>query len=194
MVTRFWWVRHGPTHEATFAGWRNVPADLSDIAALTRLNVTLPSEAMLISSDLSRAITTADTLEGRGRRRLPHDANLREFNFGAWEGLRFDAVATRNPELSRAFWEQPGSISAPDGESWNAVTDRVEHAVGKLRQAYPDGDIIAVTHIGVIMSQIGQASPGGAMDALGYKIDTLSITQIEIGPDSRRIVAINHCP
>ena len=39
-VTRFWWVRHGPTHEKAFTGWRDVPADLSDSAALARLDLS----------------------------------------------------------------------------------------------------------------------------------------------------------
>ena len=33
---RLWWVRHGPTHEKAMTGWRDVPADLSDTAAIAR--------------------------------------------------------------------------------------------------------------------------------------------------------------
>ncbi|MEO0677999.1 MAG: histidine phosphatase family protein, partial [Pseudomonadota bacterium] len=44
-MTTFWWVRHGPTHEKAFTGWRDVPADLSDTAALQRLSAFLPSDA-----------------------------------------------------------------------------------------------------------------------------------------------------
>ncbi|MDX5383564.1 MAG: histidine phosphatase family protein, partial [Rhodobacterales bacterium] len=29
-MTRFFWLRHGPTHQKVFTGWRDVPADLSD--------------------------------------------------------------------------------------------------------------------------------------------------------------------
>ena len=47
-------------------GWTDLPADLSDLAALTRLNAHLP-DAPVISSDLSRAVTTADALSPRLR-------------------------------------------------------------------------------------------------------------------------------
>ena len=47
-VTRFWWVRHGPTHEKAFVGWRDVPADLSDHAAIARLDAHLPQGAVLV--------------------------------------------------------------------------------------------------------------------------------------------------
>ena len=51
-MTTWLWVRHGPTHEKTFVGWRDVPADLTDAAQIARLNAHLPQEALLISSDL----------------------------------------------------------------------------------------------------------------------------------------------
>ena len=102
-MTDLYLVRHGPTHQKNFVGWRDVPADLSDTAALSRLSAFLPSDALLISSDLSRARATADAISGN-RNRLPHDARLREFNFGAWDGLHFSEVAQRDPDLSRRFW------------------------------------------------------------------------------------------
>ncbi|MGL6209472.1 MAG: histidine phosphatase family protein, partial [Paracoccaceae bacterium] len=59
-MTRFFWVRHGPTHAKTMVGWTDLPADLSDTAALDRLKATLPQGAVTISSDLIRATATAD--------------------------------------------------------------------------------------------------------------------------------------
>ena len=191
MVTRWWWVRHGPTHEKAFVGWRDVPADLSDTAALARLNAFLPKTALVISSDLSRAVTTADALS-LGRPRLPHDPGLREFNFGAWDGLRFDAVAARDPDLSRRFWEEPGDIAAPDGESWNAVAARVAPVVDRLNGAATD--IIAVAHIGVIMTQIARAAGTDPYQAMSHKIDNLSVTRLEHNSEGWKVRQINHTP
>ncbi|MEJ1993014.1 MAG: phosphoglycerate mutase family protein, partial [Maritimibacter sp.] len=61
-MSRITLVRHGPTHQKNFVGWRDVPADLSDTAALARLSAALPDSAALISSDLIRAIATADAV------------------------------------------------------------------------------------------------------------------------------------
>ena len=33
-MTVWHWVRHAPTHETAFVGWRDVPADLSDRARI----------------------------------------------------------------------------------------------------------------------------------------------------------------
>ena len=69
-MTRLYLVRHGPTHLRAMVGWSDPPADLSDTAALARLSDYLPSEALVVSSDLLRAITTADAIQHQ-RRRLP---------------------------------------------------------------------------------------------------------------------------
>ncbi|MCX8953857.1 histidine phosphatase family protein, partial [Ruegeria sp. NA] len=37
-MTRLHLVRHGPTHAKTMVGWSDLPADLSDTAALRRLH------------------------------------------------------------------------------------------------------------------------------------------------------------
>ena len=100
-MTTWHWVRHGPTHQKTFTGWRDVPADLSDQAALDRLNAYLPDNALVISSDLIRCVETADALQGT-RTRLRHDPSLREFHFGTWEGVGFDTGSDWHPDLSRA--------------------------------------------------------------------------------------------
>ena len=112
-MKRLWWLRHGPTHEKAFCGWRDVPADLSDRARLARLRDFLP-QAPVVSSDLSRARQTADAVAA-GRPRLPDHPDLREFHFGDWDGKTFAEVSERWPDLSRAYWEQPGDIAPPGG-------------------------------------------------------------------------------
>jgi alpha-ribazole phosphatase len=109
-VTRFWLVRHGPTHAKTMVGWTDLPADLSDTAALSRLSAHLP-QAPVISSDLSRAMATADALGPRPR--LPHDPALRELHFGQWETRPFAEIEAETPDLIRAFWDTPGDVARP---------------------------------------------------------------------------------
>jgi len=189
-MTRWHWVRHGPTHQKSFTGWRDVPADLSDVAAIARLNAFLPNDAYVVSSDLSRAVATADVLSG-GRTRLPHDPALREFDFGDWDGQHWTTVAETHPELSRRYWEAPGDVRAPGGESWNDAAARVRDAVEKL--AAFRGDIIVVAHFGVILTQIQRALGCSASDALGHEIEPLSVTVIEDG-NARAPHFINHQP
>jgi broad specificity phosphatase PhoE len=190
-MTRIWWVRHGPTHARGFAGWRDIPADLSDSAALGRLHAHLPGGAVLVSSDLSRAVATADAL-GTGRRRLPHEPALREFHFGDWDGLTWDQVSADWPDLSRAYWETPGEAAPPGGESWNAAAGRVSAAADAL--AAMGGDIVAVAHFGAILTQYARAAGMAPGRALAQRIDTLSVTCLSFDGARWSVLSVNHCP
>ena len=191
-TTRLWWVRHGPTHEKAFTGWRDMPADLSDTAKIARLHDYLPKQAALVSSDLQRARTTADAIE-MGRTRLPHDPHLRELNFGVWDGLHFSKVAEMHPELSRAYWETPGDVKPPEGESWNELQTRLAPKVDALHDS-DHLDIVIVAHMGVIMSQIERALGVTPYEVMSHQIEPLSVTRIVIGPDGWHADAINHQP
>lgn len=193
-MTVWHWIRHGPTHEKTFVGWRDVPADLSDVDQIARLDSHLPRDALLISSDLSRSVTTADTLHRPSRRRLDHDPNLRELDFGVWDGMHFTEVAARDPELSRAYWETPGDIKAPNGESWNETAARVSETVDRLNSIHPNAHIIAVAHFGVILTQLQRALSVSAHAAMAHKIDNLSVTQVTFEAGIWTTEKINHLP
>ncbi len=190
-VTRLWWVRHGPTHEKAFTGWRDVPADLSDIAALARLDAYLPKGAVLVSSDLIRAVATADALAA-GRERLAHDAGLRELHFGDWDGKHWAEVAASHPELSRAYWEDPGTHCPPGGESWNEGLARVSRAVDRLLAAHAGRDVVIVAHFGAILTQVQRARGCSGAEVLAQGIDNLSVTRIDHALGRWSLGAVNH--
>lgn len=183
-------VRHGPTHAKTMVGWSDIPADLSDTDAIARLCNFLP-DAPVVSSDLIRASATADTLVPKVR--LPHDQDLREIHFGDWELRSFAEVEAEDPKTIRAYWETPGDIAPPNGESWNAVRLRVDRAIDGYVQQGLD-DLIVVAHFGVILTQVQRALGIGAYEAFSHRIDNLSVSVIEISPTGWAAKKINHTP
>lgn len=190
-MTRLTWVRHGPTHAKGMVGWRDLPADLSDADLIARLDRALPAEAAVISSDLVRARDTATALQG-ARVRLPDDADLREFHFGAWDGMVFDTISDRDPMLSRAFWETPGDVAAPGGESWNDLAARVDAAVDRLCDAHAGRDLVVVAHFGVILTQVRRALGCTPYEALAYRIDNFSMTETRHTEGRWQAGRINH--
>ncbi|MEM1076203.1 MAG: histidine phosphatase family protein [Pseudomonadota bacterium] len=193
-MTTWHWVRHGPTHAKSFVGWRDVPADLSDHTRINRLRAHLPANAVLVSSDLERARKTADALQHKDHLRVPHDPHLREFHFGAWDGVHFEVVADRHPNVSQQYWERPGDTAAPHGESWNAAAARVETAVRRIGQRFPNMHVIAVAHFGVILTQLQKALGISAYDALSHRIENLSVTEITWQNGAAAVKHINHQP
>ncbi|MEM8851545.1 MAG: histidine phosphatase family protein [Pseudomonadota bacterium] len=169
-MKRLWFVRHGPTHARRMVGWTDLPADLSDVAKIARLAAALPN-APVVSSDLIRAVATADAIQ-EDRRRLPHSAELREFHYGDWEDR---AIADLPEAETRPYFETPGDLRAPNGESWNDVAGRVEAALTRL----PPGDVIVVCHFGVILTQWAKATGQMPAQALAQPIGNLSLTRID---------------
>ena len=183
-----WFVRHGPTHAKAMIGWTDLPADLSDHAAIARLRAALP-DAPVVSSDLTRAVQTADALLPDTR--LPHDAALREINFGAWEGLTFTQAQTSDPALIRAYWETPGDVAPPAGESWHQTSARVSQAIDRYI-AQGLNDLIVVAHFGAILTQVQRARSITAYAAFAQKIDNLSITHLVAKDGHLHAKRVNH--
>ena len=190
-MTRLWWVRHGPTHAKEMIGWTDRPADLSDTAALDRLRAHLPPEAPAISSDLIRARATAEALAPG--RCLPPVQDLREIHFGDWEGLRFAEAEARDAALIRAFWESPGPVAAPGGESWHGLQARVNAAVDAILAARCE-DVIVVAHFGTILTQVERALGLSTTEVFAQKIEPLSVTRIDRAGDGWVLRSVNHLP
>ena len=187
-MIRLWLVRHGPTHQKTMTGWRDVPADLSDAAALDRMAQALPV-VPVVSSDLARATATADRIAA-GRPRLADEPGLREIDFGDWDGRSFEDISRTDPVLSRTFWERPGEVSAPNGESWNRLADRVGAVLDRLTEIHPN--LIVVAHMGAILSLFPRAG-GSAYEALGHRIDPLGTSLLTKDGSGWRLRVVN-CP
>ena len=176
-MTRLWLVRHGPTHARTLIGRTDRPADLSDAGALSRLSAALP-DAPVIDSGMTRTRDTAAAIAG-GRARLPSDPAFREFDYGEWEDRPFDAF---DGPLSRAFFEAPGDVRPPGGESWNDVAARV---TGGLAAHAHRPELVVVCHFGVILILWARAAGLAPKDALAQIVAPLSLTRIDHGPAPR---------
>ena len=188
-MTTIWWVRHGPTHRTDMVGWTDVPADLSDAEALARLSDYLP-DAPVVSSDLLRAVTTADAIQA-DRPRLPHEPGLRELNFGAWEGRKAEDLYRDDPDTLSAYWTDPASVRPPGGESFTDLAARVNGAVeGLLAHA----ELIAVAHYGVILTQIQRARGVSVKEVMAQRVENLSVTELRLSGDTWDEGAVNHRP
>ncbi len=85
------------------------------------------------------------------------EPDLREMDFGAWEGMTFDEVQDRYPEdLQR--WTQSAAVS-PTGssETFAAVVDRMGTVAERLASRYAGASVVAVTHITPIKALVADA-------------------------------------
>lgn len=78
----------------------------------------------ILSSDLSRALVTAETIRGDRTTSIKVDKRLRELNFGDWEAMLFSDIEARWPGLIDEMYLRPHLVKVPNGESFKDLQDR----------------------------------------------------------------------
>jgi probable phosphoglycerate mutase len=107
------------------------------------------------ASDLRRAWETAEAVgsaQGLEVVRLPA---LREVDVGSWSGLTRDECEQRFPDAFERW--QSGGVGWDDGESYEAMGERIVAVVKRLAAEHPDGAILVVSHGGPIRAVHAEA-------------------------------------
>jgi probable phosphoglycerate mutase len=128
--------RHGQTTwnaERRFQGQSDIPLDETGQAQAERAARLLAAlrPDLIVSSDLSRAASTAAPLARLTGLEVMLDKDLRERHGGCWEGLTDTEIRERYPE-AHATW------TPPDGEAGSAVAERVATALARTAAALAD--------------------------------------------------------
>jgi probable phosphoglycerate mutase len=150
-VTTILLARHGETdwnREGRFQGWADPPLNATGRAQAVDLSVALMAEelATVYSSPLRRAYETAEVVAAsRGLVPVTIEA-LREVDVGSWSGLTREEIEQRFPE-QYARWLDYGQ-GWDDGETYEAMADRVVGAVLELALVHDGERILAVSHGG----------------------------------------------
>jgi alpha-ribazole phosphatase len=154
MTTRIWLVRHGEP-----AGVRGRCYGKLDVGLSAAGRVQMERTAKCLRSEHFDAIYASPrvrTTESARAVALFHecgvqeDARLREIDFGDFEGLTYDEIAARYPELYRQWMEAPTEVQFPNGESFAAMRARVLASFDAIRERHEGRTVAIVTHGGVI--------------------------------------------
>ena len=92
----------------------------------------------IYASDLSRARATAAAVAAAHGLEVRLDPRLRERSFGSWEGLTREDIAEFPPGARH------------DGESDEAVRERMLAAVAEIAAAHPGEQVLIVSHGGAL--------------------------------------------
>ena len=138
---------------------------------------TLPIAAVY-SSPRQRACDTASPIAARHGLTVQVLYDLREEDFGAWEGLSRSEVMARDAGHLQA-WERDTSIAPPAGESLDAMHRRVAAAVEKLVQVHPDQNVVLVSHVGPIKAVLCAALGAPVSSAFRIFLDPATISVVD---------------
>ncbi|MGH7764279.1 MAG: histidine phosphatase family protein [Candidatus Dormibacteraceae bacterium] len=143
------------------------------------------------SSDLKRAYETADIV-GHAIGITPEPLeSLREIFLGEWEGLRAGELAERFPEAWARWTELPDWDLVPGGEGAAPFEARVSAALDEIVGRHPDGDVLVVTHGGVIQVALHRVLGRGNRGLFPFKIQNASLSVIEYGAARQVIAGVN---
>jgi probable phosphoglycerate mutase len=131
------------------------------------------------ASDLKRAFETAEVIGARLGQAPEPNESLREIYLGEWEGLRTDEIAERFPEAWASWVEEPDWDCVPGGEGAAAFDARVGSALEQMVSRHPGGDVLIVTHGGVIQIALHRIVGRTSRGLFPFKIQNASISVIE---------------
>ena len=121
------------------------------------------------ASPLTRALETARPLAHAHGLDPKVVDDLREFDFGEVDGLRFEEIEAGHPELVRAWTDAPETVRFPGGESLADLRARVLPTIAEIRARH-DGEAVAVVaHAGVLRVVLGDAL--GLTDGALFRLD-----------------------
>ena len=137
--------------------------------------------AAVYSSPRQRAYQTALPIASRHGLTVQVLDDLREANFGTWEGLsRSEVVARSTQDAEHLFaWERDTAVATPGGESLEAMHLRVSAVVEKLVQAHPDQTVVLVSHVGPIKAILCAALGAPVSAAFRIFLDPATISVVD---------------
>ena len=137
--------------------------------------------AAVYSSPRQRAYQTALPIASRQGLTVQVLDDLREADFGKWEGLSRNEVIARGTQDAEQLlaWEHDTALAPPHGESLEVMHLRVSALVKKLVQAHPDQTVALVSHVGPIKAILCAALGAPVSVAFRIFLDPATISVVD---------------
>jgi probable phosphoglycerate mutase len=153
--TRLLAIRHGETvsnQAGRFQGQSDSPLSPAGLLQSQALASRLAGAglAALYSSDLGRAMHTAQLVAAATGLSLQVDGRLRERHLGVFQGLTAEEAAARHPEANAAFRRGDPDFVLPQGESMRQSLLRFCACCDELAGRHGGASIALITHGGVL--------------------------------------------
>ena len=172
-------VRHGQTEyneKHLYCGRVDAPlseSGLSQLPALAEKARALKLDA-IISSPLSRALSTADAIASACGLKVRTDDRLIERSFGDYEGKYFDIDGGE-----AVYWHNFG-VRYPNGESFFEVVQRVYNCLDDICDIYAGQNVMIVAHGVVCRAVVTYARDITDEDFFRLDYDNCEIMKFEI--------------
>ncbi|WP_043614725.1 bifunctional RNase H/acid phosphatase [Nonomuraea candida] len=178
-------LRHGETElslERRFSGVGDAELTANGLAQASAAAERLSREPyrldVIVTSPLKRARQTAEAVARRTGLDVEVAEDLREIDFGAWEGHTFTEVQRRWPAELSAWLADP-DVAPSGGESFATAARRVGAARERLVERYEGKTVLAVSHVTPIKLLLTDAllAPLAALYRMHLDVACLSLVE-----------------
>lgn len=172
-------------------GWAAAPLNEQGIRQTEALAKFVRNIGMtaLYTSDLRRAVQTAEMLAKPLGFAPVQDARLRERSIGAWQGMTQDEMQAWYPDEYATMMADIDGYRMAGGESRNDVRERVMGALNEILALEGHDTIGILSHTTAIKIMLAALVP--PFDPLYVDLDNTSTTTIHRRDDGWAIAAVN---
>jgi 2,3-bisphosphoglycerate-dependent phosphoglycerate mutase len=162
-------LRHGETAwnaDTRIQGQLDVPLNERGRWQAAQVAQALAGEVVdaIHSSDLGRALHTAQAVAALHGLPVSTHVALRERGFGRFEGLTYAEIETRFPEEAQRWRRREAGFGPGGGEPLLQFYERAVAAVTAIAAAHPGQAVVVAAHGGVL-DCVRRAATGIALDA-----------------------------
>lgn len=151
MANTFYIVRHGETNWNTLGktqghGNSNLTEKgIEQAKSLAEGMCKYPID-FIYSSDLGRAVETAEIIGEELNLEVNKTESLREMGFGVWEGLFINEIKENYLDMYNTWRNTPHLVDIPNGETLQVIQNRVDEFIKELNERHENKHILLVSH------------------------------------------------
>jgi probable phosphoglycerate mutase len=188
MPTRVYVVRHGETEWNSLGrqqGHLDSPLTEQGIRQAHLLAKALAKKKIdiLYSSDMGRAVQTAEIIADMLSLPVHTDSRLRERNLGILQGLTKVEFEERYPEAARLFDTRDPDYVLPGGESLRQSFDRCVDCAQRIAGENAGRNVLLVAHGGVLRGFFHKATDAPIAGPRRYSLFNASLNAFRISED-----------
>lgn len=195
-MTRVILVRHGETNwnrTKRYQGHSDIALNQTGIVQAQRIGMRLAAEKIqaVYSSDLLRAVQTATHIADKHGLPVLQRQELREINFGNWEGLTYEQIIVDNRDLITEIYNGNSSACMPNGESFEILGKRAMSVMEECVQKHQGENIVVVAHGGTLRTILCNVLGRNLSEVWSISQDNTAINVLEYENGKGKVMMLN---
>jgi len=189
-------VRHGITEfnsARKFLGYSDIELSAAGCRQVEQLRDHLVDDKIdaVYSSDLKRALVTAEVISSGHEVDITARSELREMNYGDVEGLTFEEISRLYPGVAEVLANFGPRLKFPGGENFREFIERASKFLDELKGHTSSQTILIVSHNGPLRVLVCRLLGIDLGHWRQIRLDNASLSILETSPRGAIVSLLN---